>query len=214
MKKIAAAISDGISGEVRIDSVTKMLYRTDASMYEIEPLGVVLPATAEDVVHTVRVAAAHGIPLLPRGAGTSLAGQSVGRALHVDYSKYMNKVLELDAEAGWVRVQPGVVLDELNHVLKPHGLQFAPDVATSSRANIGGMIGNNSCGAHSILYGKTIDHVIDLEVVLADGTPVHFGPLSGRARSNSPGWRGTSTAVFGALPRTRRKRSASGFPPS
>jgi FAD/FMN-containing dehydrogenase/Fe-S oxidoreductase len=174
---IATQIREGISGEVRTDPVTKMLYRTDASMYEMEPLGLILPAAPEDVVHTVRVAASHGIPLLPRGGGTSLAGQSVGRAFHVDYSKYMNTILELDAQAGWVRVQPGVVLDELNENLKPHGLQFAPDVSTSSRANIGGMIGNNSCGAHSILYGKTIDHVIDLTVVLADGALAKFEPL-------------------------------------
>jgi len=174
---IANRIDEGISGEIRTDPVTRMLYRTDASMYEVEPLGLVLPSSVDDVVHAVRVAAEHGIPLLPRGGGTSLAGQSVGRALHVDYSKYMNAILELDVEERWVRVQPGVVLDELNDALKQHDLQFAPDVSTSSRANIGGMIGNNSSGAHSILYGKTIDHVIDLKVVLADGTLAEFAPL-------------------------------------
>ena len=178
MKDIAARIAGRIAGEIRTDSVTKMLYRTDASMYEMEPLGLVLPARVEDVVHTVRVAADHGIALLPRGGGTSLAGQAVGRALHIDYSKHMNAVIELDAEARWVRVQPGVVLDELNEALKPHALQFAPDVATSSRANVGGMIGNNSSGAHSILHGKTIDHVLDLSVVLADGTTATFSAQS------------------------------------
>ncbi len=190
---IAMQIRNGISGEVRTDPVTKMLYRTDASMYEMEPLGLVLPASPEDVVHTVRVAADHGTPLLPRGGGTSLAGQSVGSAFHVDYSRYMNAILELDVEAGWVRVQPGVVLDELNRELKLHGLQFAPDVSTSSRANIGGMIGNNSCGAHSILYGKTIDHVLDLTVVLADGALVRFEPLDDaqwRKKAQLPGLEG------------------------
>ena len=196
MDSVAKQINDGILGDVRTDSVTKMLYRTDASMYEIEPLGLVVPARLEDVVHTVRVAADHSIALLPRGAGTSLAGQSVGRALHVDYSRYMNRVLEIDAEGGWVRVQPGVVLDELNQVLKPHDLQFAPDVATSSRANIGGMIGNNSCGAHSILYGKTIDHVIDLTVVLSDGTVAQFSELDEQRWREKEGLAGLQGEIY------------------
>ena len=166
-----------------------MLYRTDASMYEVEPLGLVLPSSVDDVVHAVRVAAEHGIPLLPRGGGTSLAGQSVGRALHVDYSKYMNAILELDVEERWVRVQPGVVLDELNDALKQHDLQFAPDVSTSSRANIGGMIGHNSSGAHSILYGKTIDHVLDLKVVLADGTLAEFALWTKHSGRRRKAWR-------------------------
>jgi FAD/FMN-containing dehydrogenase/Fe-S oxidoreductase len=154
-----------------------MLYRTDASIYEVEPVGLVLPRDEEDVANLVRLAAQRGVPLLPRGGGTSLAGQSVGRAVHLDFSKHMNRILELNREEKWVRVQPGVVLDELNAFLRPHGLLFAPDVATSSRANIGGMIGNNSSGAHSLIYGKTIDHVLELKVVLADGTATCFGPV-------------------------------------
>ena len=176
---ISTELSRELEGEARFDAVSRMLYRTDASIYEIEPLGLVLPRTTADVAATVRIADQHGVAVLPRGGGTSLAGQSVGSAIHLDLSKYMHRILELDCEERWVRVQPGVVLDELNASLSRYGLHFAPDVATSSRANIGGMIGNNSCGTHSILYGKTIDHVLELSVVLSDGSTVRLGPVNG-----------------------------------
>jgi FAD/FMN-containing dehydrogenase/Fe-S oxidoreductase len=174
---IEAKLRDKMRGEVRFDEVARMLYRTDASIYEIEPLGLVIPRDEGDIVELVRLAAEHGVSILPRGGGTSLAGQSVGASIHVDFSKYMNQILELNVEERWVRVQPGVVLDELNAYLRPHGLLFGPDVSTSSRANIGGMIGNNSCGARSIIYGKTIDHVLGLKTVLADGAMVEMGPV-------------------------------------
>ena len=164
--ELAAALQRAVKGEVRFDAVSRMLYRTDASIYAIEPLGLVVPRDEDDVAAAIAVAAANGAAVLPRGGGTSLAGQSVGAAIHLDCSKYMNRVLEFNAEERWVRVQPGLVLDELNAYLQPHGLVFAPDVSTSSRANIGGMIGNNSCGAHSIIYGKTIDHVLELKLSL------------------------------------------------
>ena len=176
-------LKGGIEGDVRFDSLSRMLYRTDASIYEIEPRGVVVPRNRADVVHLLRVAAESRVPILPRGGGTSLAGQSVGDAIHLDFSKYMNQILELNTDERWVRVEPGVVLDELNAFLKPHGLQFGPDVATSSRANIGGMIGNNSCGAHSIIWGKTIDHTLELSVVLADGSQAILRPVSDSERS-------------------------------
>ena len=175
--KLEIDLEREIKGEVRFDAISKVLYRTDASIYEIEPVGVVIPRDAEDVARTVKLAAHHGVPILPRGGGTSLAGQSVGQALHLDMSKCMNGVIELNCDERWVRVQPGVVLDELNAYLKPHHLLFAPDVATSSRANIGGMIGNNSCGAHSLIYGKTINHILELKVVLADGTQTLLRPV-------------------------------------
>ena len=175
--ELEAQLRQSIAGEVRFDALSKLLYRTDASIYEMEPEGVVLPRTAADVVQIVELAGRHGVPILPRGGGTSLAGQSVGAAVHMDLSKYMNGILELSCEEKWVRVQPGVVLDELNAYLKPYGLLFGPDVATSSRANIGGMIGNNSCGAHSLIYGKTIDHVLELKVILADGAEAVLGPV-------------------------------------
>lgn len=178
---LTQSLCDSLRGEVRFDDVARMLYRTDASIYEMEPLGLVIPRDEADVVELVRWASQHGVSILPRGGGTSLAGQSVGASVHVDFSKYMNEILELNVEERWVRVQPGVVLDELNEFLRPHGLLFGPDVSTSSRANIGGMIGNNSCGARSVIYGKTIDHVLGLRAVLADASAVDMGPLEATA---------------------------------
>lgn len=169
-----------VRGEVRFDRATRVLYATDASIYQIEPIGVVIPRDAEDVVRTIRLCADQGIPVLPRGAGTSLSGQTVGRAVVLDFSKYMNRILSLDVDRGLVRVQPGVVLDQLNAFLGRYGLEFGPDVATSNRANIGGMIGNNSAGARSVVYGKTVDHVHQLQVILSDGTETRFTPLSRR----------------------------------
>ncbi len=164
-------------GEVRFDRLSRILYSTDASMYQIEPVGVFLPKSRGDVVSAIRIANELSIPVIPRGGGTGLAGQTVGKALIIDLSKYLNQILELNVEERWVRVQPGVVLDELNAYLKPHGLHLAPDVATSSRANVGGMISNNSAGAHSVKYGKTIDHVLELEVVMSDGTVCRWGEM-------------------------------------
>jgi FAD/FMN-containing dehydrogenase/Fe-S oxidoreductase len=172
------ALSQHLQGEVRSDPYSRVLYSTDASIYQIEPLGVVLPRTEEDVEITLRLAAEQGVPVLPRGAGTSLAGQSVGAALHLDCSKYLNRILELNVGERWVRVEPGVVLDELNAFLAPHGLQFGPDVATSNRATLGGMIGNNSAGARSILYGRTGDHIRSLRFRLAGGWALETHPLT------------------------------------
>ncbi|MDP7448732.1 MAG: FAD-binding oxidoreductase, partial [Candidatus Latescibacteria bacterium] len=146
---IAEKLRHGVRGDVRLDDLARVLYANDASIYQIDATGVVVPRDTEDVVHCVRTAAEAGFSILPRGGGTSLAGQTVGASLHLDFSRHMRQILELNAQQGWVRVQPGVVLDELNAYLVPHGLQFGPDVSTSSRANLGGMIGNNSCGAHS-----------------------------------------------------------------
>jgi FAD/FMN-containing dehydrogenase/Fe-S oxidoreductase len=162
---------------VRFDPLTRALYSTDASVYQITPLGVVIPRTEEDVVATVRACGEFGVTLTARGAGTSQAGQAVGSGLQLDFSKYLNRVLEIRPEEGWARVQPGCVLDDLNAQLHPYGLHFAPDVSTSNRATIGGMVGNNSCGAHSIVYGKTVDHVIELRAILASGDVIQTGPL-------------------------------------
>ncbi len=164
-----------IEGEVRFDAVTRALYSTDASVYQIEPIGAVIVKSREDLLRVVEACTRHRCPLTMRGGGTSQAGQAIGAGLQVDTSKYYNQILELNAEEQWVRVQPGIVLDELNAALKQHGLRFAPDVSTASRATIGGMIANNSSGARSVLYGKTIDHVIELEVVLADGSVARLG---------------------------------------
>ncbi len=170
-----------LTGEVRFDRVSRSLYSTDASVYRIEPLGVVVPRTREDVIRTVQIAARHGVSITARGGGTSQAGQAIGAGLQLDTSKYFNKVLDVSVAERTAWVEPGVVLDDLNAQLRPHALRFAPDISTASRATIGGMISNNSSGARSILYGKTIDHVLELDVVLADGTLTRFRPLDAAA---------------------------------
>jgi FAD/FMN-containing dehydrogenase/Fe-S oxidoreductase len=170
-------LESSIAGEVRFDGVTRALYSTDASVYQIEPLGAVIVKSRDDLIRVVQLCARFRCPLTMRGGGTSQAGQAIGAGLQVDTSKYFNQILELNAEELWVRVQPGIVLDELNAALRPHGLRFAPDVSTASRATIGGMIANNSSGARSVLYGKTIDHVLELEVVLSDDSIAQFGAM-------------------------------------
>lgn len=167
-----------IKGDVLSDDYSLGMYSTDASFYQIKPLVVVLPFDEADVRTAVEVAHTHKLKILPRGAGTSLAGQTVGDAIVIDFSKYMNKILEFNERERWVRVQPGIVRDELNEELAKYGLHFAPDPATSSRANVGGMVGNNSSGTKSILYGKTVDHIIEANVLLADGTKLQFKELS------------------------------------
>ncbi len=172
------ALAESISThDVRADRLTRALYATDASVYQIVPLMVAFPATAADVSAAVRVCARFGVPITARGGGTSQAGQSIGAGVILDGSKHLDRIIEINAEERWARVQPGCVLDDLNRALKPHGLLFAPDISTSSRATIGGMIANNSSGARSVYYGKTIDHVLALDVVLADGSLVHLGPM-------------------------------------
>jgi FAD/FMN-containing dehydrogenase/Fe-S oxidoreductase len=166
------------TGEVRFDEISRALYSTDASVYQIKPQGVVLPRSRDDLIRIVRLCAEHGCSMTMRGGGTSQAGQAIGPGLIVDTSKHLNRVLELNVAQRWARVEPGIVLDELNARLKIHGLRFAPDISTASRATVGGMMANNSSGARSVLYGKTIDHVLEQEVVLSDGTVTQFRPLS------------------------------------
>lgn len=166
-----------LSCEVFLDDYTRALYATDASIYQIVPRGVVLPRTRDDVVCATQVAAELGLSIVPRGGGTSLSGQSIGPGLVFDFSKYMNRI-EIDPESRTARVQPGVVLDAFNAAAALHHLQFGPDVATSSRANVGGMIGNNSAGARSIWQGKAVDSVIALDVVMSDGVAATLGPLT------------------------------------
>ncbi|GAA4405682.1 FAD-binding and (Fe-S)-binding domain-containing protein [Nibrella viscosa] len=156
----------------------RMLYATDASVYQEMPTAVALPRTVEDIKRLVRFSKQHGIGLIPRAAGTSLAGQVVGSGIVVDISKYFGQILEVNVEERWVRVQPGVIRDDLNAFLKPYGLLFGPETSTASRAMIGGMIGNNSCGLHSIIWGTTRDHLLEAKTILSDGAEVAFGPLT------------------------------------
>src|SRR5215467_11682578 len=163
------ALKTRIEGEVRFDRASRLMYSTDASIYEIEPIGVVIPRTHEDVFAAVEIARDFQVPVLPRGGGTSLAGQTVGEAVVIDMSKHLNRVLEVNKDERWATVEPGVVQEQLNLHLKPMGFLFGPDTSTANRATLGGMMGNNSAGSHSILYGKTIDHVLEMDVILASG---------------------------------------------
>ncbi|MFH1764113.1 MAG: FAD-linked oxidase C-terminal domain-containing protein [Gemmatimonadota bacterium] len=171
------ALKHVIEGEVRFDAVTRGMYSTDASVYQIVPAGVVIPRTSDDVIRTVDLCRRHGISVTARGGGTSQCGQSIGPGIQIDFSKYMRRILELDVEAGAVRVEPGIVLAELNQYLQPNGLELPLDLSTANRATIGGMVANNSSGTRSIVYGSTIDYVMELKVLLADGSVVTLGPL-------------------------------------
>jgi FAD/FMN-containing dehydrogenase/Fe-S oxidoreductase len=168
------------TAEVRFDAADRWLYATDASLYQVEPIGVVLPRTVDDLAACVRIAGEMGVPVVPRGAATSLSGQTIGQGLILDLSKYLNRVGIVDRDRMTVKVEPGVVLDRLNAHLRPLGLMFGPDVSTGDRATLGGMIGNNSAGARSLKYGKTVDHVRSLDVVLDDGTLATFGPVGSK----------------------------------
>src|SRR5579883_720098 len=161
--------------EVAFDNLTRQLYATDASLYQIEPVAVAFPRNAVQAAAIIRAAAEVAIPISPRGAGTGLVGGALGEGLIIDFSRHNRQITQLDLERRTVRVGAGVVLDQLNAFLKPHGFCFGPDVATSSRATLGGMIANNSSGSHVPFYGVTADHVISLEIALADGRIEHTG---------------------------------------
>ncbi|MFB8442349.1 FAD-binding and (Fe-S)-binding domain-containing protein [Streptomyces niveus] len=184
-----------LDGEVQFDDYTRQLFARDASMYAITPLGVVFPRNADDVAAAVAAAAAHQVSVVPRGAGTSLAGQTVGPGLVLDLSRYMNNIVELDAGSGTALVEAGVVQDQLNRAASPWGLMFGPDTSTSNRATIGGMIGNNSAGSGSVRHGMTIDHVRELDVVLSDASRVRLDRVDEETRAQ----RATRPTLEGAL---------------
>src|SRR5947207_8798867 len=163
--------------DARFDNLTRQLYATDASIYQIEPIGAAFPRSAREASAVIRAAAEAGVPVTPRGAGTSLVGNAIGKGLIVEFSRYNRQITDLDLEKQSVRVEAGVVLDQLNDFLRPHEFCFGPDVATSSRATLGGMIANNSSGAPCPIYGTTADHVISLEIVMADGRIEKIGPM-------------------------------------
>jgi FAD/FMN-containing dehydrogenase/Fe-S oxidoreductase len=172
--ELASDLREHVDGDVRFDEYSQLLYATDGSIYKARPAGVVIPRDVDDVRAAVRVAADHDVPVLPRGAGSSLAGQAVGPGCVVlDLSKQLNDILDIDAASKTARIQPGVVQDDLDAALAPYGLKFAPDPASSNRATVGGGIGNNSTGAHSVRYGITDAYTEELDVVLADGSLIH-----------------------------------------
>ncbi|MGH2532870.1 MAG: FAD-binding and (Fe-S)-binding domain-containing protein [Thermomicrobiales bacterium] len=178
---LEAELTARIAGEVRFDRTSRMLYSTDASNYQIEPIGVVVPKAVEDAQAAVEIASSHGIPILPRGGGSSLAGQTVGAALVIDFSKEMARILDLDVEAKRVTVEPGINIALLNKLLKPNNLMFGPDPASADRATAGGVVGNNSTGSHSILYGMTADQVLGARVALVEGGAFDLKAGSGEA---------------------------------
>ena len=170
----AAACRREVAGELRTDKLSRVLYSTDASLYQLLPHAVLIPRTADDVIAAVALAAAHGIPVLARAAGTSLAGQAVNEALVIDFTRHLDRIIAIDPAARRATVQPGVVLDDLNAALRPYALQFGPDPASSDRSTVGGAVANNATGSHSIVYGMTADHVLGMRVVLADGSTADF----------------------------------------
>lgn len=192
---LAAALRPAIAGDIHFDATSRVLYSTDASNYQIEPLGVVIPRTPDDVAATVALCAGRGIPVLARGAGTSLAGQAVGRAVVLDCSRHLDQIVAVDPAARTARVQPGVILSTLNDTLRPHGLMLGPDPASAERATVGGALANNATGAHSIRYGMFADQVLAATCVLADGQVARFASFN----DDDPRWpahaHGTSLAA-------------------
>lgn len=174
---LARQLRENVRGEVLFDRFTRGRYATDASIYQIEPLGVVVPRDEEDVAAAIAIARDSGVPVLPRGGGTSQCGQTVNAALVLDCSKFLNKLVSVDPERQIATVQPGIVLDQLNGLLKQHGLFYPVDVSTAAQATIGGMAGNNSCGSRSLRYGNMVHNVRAIDAVLPDGSALHFGAL-------------------------------------
>ena len=179
--ELLSDIAKDFDGDFFQDETTRILYATDGSVYREIPLAVACPKNEKDIKTLVSFAHQHDISLIPRTAGTSLAGQCVGSGIVVDVSKYMNRILEFNAEEGLVKVQPGVIRDELNHFLKPYGYFFGPNTSTANRCMIGGMVGNNSSGTTSIKYGVTRDHVLEIKGFLSNADAVNFSPLSKEA---------------------------------
>src|SRR5690242_10626646 len=174
MEERLKELAGKLDGDLFTDDTMRMLYATDASAYQEKPLAVAIPKSVEDLKKLIAFANNNNTSLIPRTAGTSLAGQVVGAGIVVDVSKYFTKILEVNKEENWVRVQPGVIRDELNMFLKPHCLYFGPETSTANRAMIGGMVGNNSCGSNSVIYRSTREHLLEVKALLSDGTEAVF----------------------------------------
>ncbi|MDE2730310.1 MAG: FAD-binding protein [Bacteroidota bacterium] len=195
------ALGRECQGEVRDDPYSRVLYSTDASIYQVMPYGVFFPASRDDVHAAVSLAAAYGIKLVPRGGGSSLAGQAIGEAMIMDFSRHLNRIIEVNRAQKWARVEPGLVLDRLNLDLASLQLQFGPDPASSDRAVMGGIVSNNSTGSHSIVYGMTADHVLGMNAVLSDGTQVTLGPVDMEAVPQKAAQRGLEGAIYAGIHR-------------
>jgi FAD/FMN-containing dehydrogenase len=206
-RALRAALGDDDQDSVEFGAATRAVYATDSSNYRQVPIGVIFPRSAEDVVAALAVCAEHDVPVLGRGAGTSLAGQACNAAVVFDFSRHMNRILEIDPEARTARVQPGVVLDDLRRACEVHGLTFGPDPATHAWCTLGGMIGNNSCGTHALYAGKTVDNVLRLRVACYGGGEYEFGEYDDAAyaalvRSGAP-----EAAILGSLREIGRRHA-------
>src|SRR5881227_3759374 len=177
-RALASDLRTSVEGEVRFDAAARALWATDASNYKQVPIGVVLPRTVDDVVAVHRICREHGAPIVNRGGGTSLAGQGCNVAVLVDFSKYLNRILGLDPTRRIAEVEPGCILDDLRNAAEQHRLTFGPDPSTHDHCTLGGMIGNNSCGVHSVMAGRTSDNVEKLDIVTYDGLRMTVGPTS------------------------------------
>jgi FAD/FMN-containing dehydrogenase len=175
VRSLERELRSAVRGEVRFGGGDRGMYASDAGNYRMVPIGVVLPRDANDVLQTLAVCRTYGAPIVARGGGTGIPGQTVNIAVLLDFSKYMNKIVELNPDRRYARVEPGIVLDELRNAAGVHGLTFGPDPATHSRNTLGGMIGNNSCGIHSMMAGETVDNIEELDIVLYDGTRMTVG---------------------------------------
>ncbi len=203
MSKLEADLTLTIQGEVRFDAGSRALYATDASSYRQVPIGVVIPRTIEDVIVTVRLCHRHGAPLLSRGGGTSLCGQCCNAAVVLDFSKYLNRIVSIDKNAKTARVQPGVVLDDLRDAAALQGLTFAPDPATHTHNTLGGMIGNNSCGPHSVMGGETVHNIIELDVLTYDGTRMTVGATGEELLAETAGQQDRGREIYAQLQELR-----------
>ncbi|SCD56554.1 FAD binding domain-containing protein, partial [Streptomyces sp. SolWspMP-sol7th] len=201
-----SALTRTVRGTVDFSPGARALTTMDASNYRRVPLGVVAPYDSDDVAATLAACREHGVPLVPRGGGTSIAGQATGTGIVLDFTRHMNRLLDLDPETRTARVQPGLVLDTLRAAAVPYGLTFGPDPSTHARCTLGGMIGNNSCGAHSVAWGTTADNTETLDVLAADGTPHHL----------ARGWNTAASASHGRTPPgpARTPSGPAGTPPS
>src|SRR5688572_23695219 len=207
-RRLEAGLGTALAGEVRFDVATRAAYASDASNYRQVPVGVVLPRSVDDIVAAVRLCRAESAAVLPRGAGTSMCGQSVNAALVIDCSKYLDRILEVNAARRSARVEPGAVCDALREAAEAHGLTFAPDPATHSRCTLGGMIGNNSCGPHSVMAGKTVENIERLEVLTYDGARFWCG-ATGEAEYRSIVSRGGRQGeIFAGLKRIAEQYGA------
>ncbi|HYZ57630.1 MAG TPA: FAD-binding oxidoreductase, partial [Streptosporangiaceae bacterium] len=203
---LAADLAARVRGEVRFDPASRATFAADASNYRHVPVGVVQPADTDDVLAALEVCRRHDVPVLPRGAATSIGGQAVNEAVIIDFARHLRAVLSIDPEKKVARVQPGVVLDDLRAVAAPHGLTFGPDPSTHNRCTLGGMIGNNACGSHSVAWGKTVDNVRSLKIITYDGTQLTAGPTPPdelAARRRQPGETGRIYRRLAELAGTR-----------